>query len=172
MWMIAFIDDASRRLMGWAFLSNRKASSTREALETTIRENQASPYAIWSDHGTEFKGEFESLLHAQGIRHVHTAPRNPQQNGKMERFWPTVERCPSSEEMEDRIRHYNARPHQGLGKFAQSDGTEVRMTPQDAYARLEPWPSPRGPQWKVDGAERPFVVPEDGAGEAASLELE
>jgi transposase InsO family protein len=171
-WMIAFIDDASRRLMGWAFLTDKKAISTRAVLETTIDTNHVTPYAIWSDNGTEFKGAFQDLLQEQHIHHVHTAPRNPQQNGKMERFWPTIERCPSRDAMEEWIEGYNRSPHQGLGKFKQSDGTMVRMTPIDAYARLQQWPSSRGPYWKVEGRERLFVVPGPVTGEAIQLELE
>jgi transposase InsO family protein len=157
--MIAFIDDASRRLMGCAFLTDKKAISTRELLETTMDTNQVKPYAIWSDNGTEFQGEFQALLQEGNIQHVHTAPRNPQQHGKMERFWPTTELCPSRDIMGEFIERYSISPHHGLERFKQSDGTMVRMTPTDAYARLEQWPSFRGPDWKVDRRERLFVVP-------------
>jgi transposase InsO family protein len=80
--MIAFFDDASRRLMGWAFLTDKKAISTREVLETTLDTNQVKPYSIWSDNGTEFKGAFQALLQERNIYHVHTAPRNPHKTGK------------------------------------------------------------------------------------------
>jgi transposase InsO family protein len=130
------------------------------------------PYAIWSDNGTEFKGAFQDLLQERDIRHVHIAPSNPQQNGKMERFWPTIERCPTRDAMENWIEGYNISPHHGLEHFEQSEGNMVRMTPTDAYTRLEQWPSVRGPYWKIDCRERPFVVPRQATEEAIRLELE
>jgi hypothetical protein len=170
--MIAFLDDASRRVMGWSFLTDKKATSTRDVLRKTMEANHVKPYAIWSDNGAEFKGEFQSFLQEQDIRHVHTAPRNPQQNGKMERFWPTAEKCASWDGMDYCIKAYNRFPHQALGNFEQVDGTQAKMAPNDAYTRLEQWPSVRGPHWTIDGNERPFVLREDVRGEGAPLELE
>lgn len=51
---------------------------------------------ILSDNGSEFKGRadrhpFERLLQEMNIKHRYTRPMRPQTNGKIERFWKTLE---------------------------------------------------------------------------------
>jgi hypothetical protein len=48
-WMIAFLDDASRRVMGWSFPTDKKATSTRDVLRKTMEANHVKPYAIWRE---------------------------------------------------------------------------------------------------------------------------
>lgn len=46
---------------------------------------------ILSDNGSEFKGAFDVILHELHIKHRRTRPYRPQTNGKIERFWKTLE---------------------------------------------------------------------------------
>jgi transposase InsO family protein len=70
---------------------------------------------------------FERMLTELGIRHRYTRPYRPQTNGKVERFWKTLEEdllsettFDSLEELKDELIQYlyyynHERPHQGLG---------------------------------------------------------
>jgi hypothetical protein len=169
--IVAFIDDASRRIMGWALLDNKRAETIRHVLERVMQETAVEPHAIWSDNGTEFKGVFAGLLQERGIRHVHTTPYNPEQNGKIERFWPTVERCRNEADLAEWIAFYNARPQLGLPTFVQEDGTEAQMTPNDAYQRKPKWSAAEGgPEWIIDG--RRFAFPHGLKDEDATHEVQ
>jgi transposase InsO family protein len=69
----------------------------------------------------------ERMLQELGIRHRYTRPYRPQTNGKVERFWRTLNEdlieettFESLEELKDELVQYllyynTARPHQGLG---------------------------------------------------------
>jgi transposase InsO family protein len=88
-----------------------------------------------TDNGPEFgpKGSqrkdqhpFERLLLEMGIKHRHTQPYRPQTNGKVERFWRTLNEdlldgtyfeneAQFLKELGDYLIYYNhARPHQGI----------------------------------------------------------
>jgi hypothetical protein len=166
-WIIAFIDDASRRVLGAAFLPDKHACFTRGVLEQVIIRIGVAPYAVWSDNGTEFKGDFETFLARQQIRHVRTKPYNPQQNGKIERFWPTIEKWDDDGDLMVWIEGYNARPQMALPRMTQPSGVRVRMNPNDAYAAKEHWVPGTVPLWIVDGQCKTFP---DGLGPAEPME--
>jgi len=87
---------------------------------------------IMSDNGSEFSSRnnpdhpFEKLLTFYGIKHRYTQPFRPQTNGKIERFWRTLEdELLSGEEFEtlEEFKHYlqgyvvyynEHRGHQGI----------------------------------------------------------
>ena len=53
---------------------------------------------IRSDHGTEFENEFfKTFCNENGISHIFSSPRTPQQNGVVERknklLWKWLEQC-------------------------------------------------------------------------------
>lgn len=94
---------------------------------------------LLSDNGPEFgKKEstskenhpFERLLIEMGIKHRYIRPYRPQTNGKIERFWKTIEEdllnetCFDSfehlqQELTEYLYYYNhERPHQGIGGHA------------------------------------------------------
>ncbi len=87
---------------------------------------------ILSDNGTEFKGSqdthpVELLLKELNIEHTCTKPYRPQTNGKIERFWRTIETdliqdtmLESEEELKEEVLRYliyynEHRAHQALG---------------------------------------------------------
>ena len=90
---------------------------------------------VLTDNGSEFgrKGSgakdnhpFERMLMEMGIRHRYTRPYRPQTNGKVERFWRTLNEdliegtyFESEEHFQEELLHYlvyynEARPHQGI----------------------------------------------------------
>jgi transposase InsO family protein len=87
---IAFIDDASRYIMGAALLFD-KTSLTCAAVLRGILEQGHVPVILGSDNGGEFRGAaFTRLLSEYHIRPWYGKPYTPQQNGKIERFWSTL----------------------------------------------------------------------------------
>jgi transposase InsO family protein len=102
---------------------------------------------ILSDNGAEFAGDqdhpFEAMLAELGIRHRRTRPYRPQTNGKIERFWRTLDQDVIegatfddlnhfANELFDYLVYYNGhRPHQALGG----------LTPR-AFAQTKSQPAP------------------------------
>jgi transposase InsO family protein len=89
---------------------------------------------ILSDNGAEFASRnkpeehpFEAMLIELGIRHRYTKPYRPQTNGKVERFWRTLDDDLIDGATFDNLQHFenelfdyivyynNLRPHQALG---------------------------------------------------------
>ena len=91
---------------------------------------------ILTDNGPEFgtkeskkksRHPFERLLAEMGVKHRYTKPYRPQTNGKVERFWRTLNEDliegttfeneeEFKKELEQYIYYYNTeRPHQALG---------------------------------------------------------
>jgi transposase InsO family protein len=81
----------------------------------------ASFCVLGSDNRGEFTGDaFPSLLGQYGVMPWRTAPHPPEQNGKMECFWGTIERCRSGncspQLIADIIHEYNTKwIHRALG---------------------------------------------------------
>jgi len=100
-WMIAFMDDASRRIMCYALYDKATTENTIKTLEIGFKE-YGCPQEILTDHGPQFtsnkkdiKGRFihrfEEYLKEKGIRHILARVNHPQTNGKIERFFGTLE---------------------------------------------------------------------------------
>jgi len=106
---IAILDDCSRFCLGAAFETNRKMDTVIDLLEAAV-ETWGSPRQLMSDNGSEFVGfagrhpgssRFLLRLEQQGIEHLPISPRRiclrhdkfrtPETNGKIERFWLTLE---------------------------------------------------------------------------------
>jgi transposase InsO family protein len=71
------------------FAALRTFSFFKDIHQITFKE-------ILSDNGSEFRGNleqhpFERLLKEMDIKHRFTRPMRPQTNGKIERFWKTLE---------------------------------------------------------------------------------
>jgi transposase InsO family protein len=114
------------------------------------------PYVIWTDSGREFQGDFEKLLYRLQIIYKTTAPYNPQQNGKCERFWPTIEMAPAPEDVPALIVEYNETPHFGLHETMHGRGMS-RLTPNEVWAERDlHWCPAVDPAWTVDGVAHPF----------------
>jgi transposase InsO family protein len=148
-YVISLLDSCSR--LAWAeVLRSRKALPVMfKALKilNTLNATYGLSFAeILSDNGAEFAARktpdehpFELMLRELGIRHRYTRPYRPQTNGKIERFWRTLEDDVIdgatfdtldhfAAELLDYLVYYNAfRPHQALGGLTPKAFSQTRQ---------------------------------------------
>jgi len=149
LYLVAFLDDNSRYVVGYGLHASMTGALVIEALKSAI-SGYGLPEEVLSDQGPQYhtwrgKTRFTKELASLGIRHILARARNPQTLGKAERFWGTLWReCVSGAvflDVEDARRrvghfidHYNfQRPHQGVGGLVPADRffsaeDEVRKT--------------------------------------------
>lgn len=150
LYLVCIIDDYSR--LAWAEVVEDITSLTvmfaaLKCLNMLNDQYQLKFEEILSDNGPEFgpgnsknkqQHPFERMLIELGIKHRYTKPYRPQTNGKVERFWRTLEddllretNFDNLEELKDELLQYlvyynHQRPHQGI------DGkTPVEMSTKD-----------------------------------------
>jgi hypothetical protein len=135
-YLVCLIDSYSR--IAWVELvKDIKSLTVMFALmrnfQTLMSDYNIRFEEVITDNGAEFKGKenkenhpVERLLVEMGIKHRYTKPYRPQTNGKVERFWRTLNddliegtTFDSKEHFQDELRQYlfyynRRRPHQGL----------------------------------------------------------
>ena len=137
-YLVCVVDSCTR--IAWAELTANLQSLT--VMFTTLRifnllsdEYQIKFEEVLTDNGPEFgpkhskkkdQHPFERMLKELGIKHRYTRPYRPQTNGKVERFWRTLEddllretHFDSQAELEEELLQYlyyynHLRPHQGI----------------------------------------------------------
>jgi len=136
-YLVGFLDDHSRFVVGFALGASGTNSLVRSAVEDSIA-NYGAPEEVLTDQGPQYhswrgKSAFRKLLDKRGIKHILARPRHPQTCGKIERFWRSLwEECVQSaifRGLDDAtrrialyIQHYNFfRPHQGIGGAVPAD---------------------------------------------------
>jgi transposase InsO family protein len=155
LWVVVFLDDHSRFVVGYGVYASAGGALVREVLEAAIT-NFGAPEEVLTDNGPQYvtwrgTSAFARLLERRGIRHLVAHPRRPQTLGKTERFWGTLWReCVQSavflglddarRRIGQFIDHYNfQRPHQGLEGLVPADryvaaAPQVRETLQARVA--------------------------------------
>jgi transposase InsO family protein len=137
-YLIAFMDDHSRYLVGWGLFAAQGSSQVLEVLRAAIGQYGA-PKELLSDQGRQFfawrgKCPFQKELAREGIQHVVSRSHHPQTLGKIESFWKHLKDeflsrvvTGSINDLRDRLRlwidsYYNfQRPHQGIENHAPAD---------------------------------------------------
>lgn len=151
LFLVGVIDDYSRIVwvevvtditsLSVMFASLKTFSFFKDTYRISFKE-------LLSDNGSEFKGNvkkhpFERMLQEMNIVHRYTRPMRPQTNGKIERFWKTLEEdliheatFDSLEEFIDELHQYvyyynHERPHSSLGHispvvFLEKSVSEIR----------------------------------------------
>ena len=136
-YLVVFLDDHSRFIVGYGVWASSGGALVREVIEAAIA-NHGAPEEVLTDNGTQYvtwrgKSAFGRLLERRGIKHLIARPRHPQTLGKTERFWATLwKECveaasfTSTEDARKRvghfIDHYNfQRPHQGIEGLVPAD---------------------------------------------------
>ena len=139
-YVVSLIDSCSR--LAWAeVVTSKKALPVMFRtlkMINTLNVTYGLVFAeIMSDNGAEFASRnnreehpFEAMLLELGIKHRYTRPYRPQTNGKVERFWRTLDDDliegatfdnldHFASELFEYIVYYNSfRPHQALGGIA------------------------------------------------------
>jgi transposase InsO family protein len=138
-YLVAIIDDASR--IAWAnVVTHLKALNVMFAalkvLNLLNTHYHITFLELMTDNGAEFGSgpkaqnkdshPFEMMLSELGIKHLYTRPYRPQTNGKIERFWRTLNMdllddvvfdnlAHFKDELQKYLLYYNElRPHQSL----------------------------------------------------------
>jgi transposase InsO family protein len=154
-YLVAFMDDHSRFLVGYGLHASQSSALVLEVLRAGIA-SYGTPEEILTDNGSQYvtwrgKSAFSRELEKRGIKQVVAKPRRPQTLGKIERFWGTLWReCLESAvfiDLGDAQRriglfmdHYNfQRPHRGADGLAPADrffgaASEVKKTLQARVA--------------------------------------
>ncbi len=154
-YLVAFMDDHSRFLVGYGLHASQSSALVLEVLRAALT-SYGTPEEILTDNGSQYvtwrgKSAFSKELEKRGIKQVVAAPRRPQTLGKIERFWGTLWReCIESAIFIDLgdaqrriglfIDYYNfQRPHQGIEGLVPADryfgaAEEVKETLQKRVA--------------------------------------
>lgn len=126
-WIVVVEDDYSRKILACDVYSSKDASTVCRTVRKAI-EKYDIPGAILSDNGKQFVSwKFKKLMRRLKIKHIRTAVRNPECNGKLERWIRTLkEEClrkkfftsmaQMQREIDKFVRYYNGkRKNQGIG---------------------------------------------------------
>ena len=145
LYLVCVVDDYSR--IAWAEVTEDITSltvmfATLKCLNMLHDQYQMKFEEVITDNGPEFGPKqskqkyghpFERMLIELGIKHRYCKPYRPQTNGKVERFWRTLQEdlihetdFDSLEELKDELiqylYYYNThRPHQGINGKTPSD---------------------------------------------------
>lgn len=141
-YIIGFIDDRSRLIVYHEIIYSKKAVITGNALESAIQKVGAIPHCITINNGGEFIGsDFLDVMKKHNIIDHRIHPYTPQENGKIERWWGTMERKRiqgkklTMEYLNDLVYHYNNLwPHKALKELLGK-----KSTPQNAWNTMEKW---------------------------------
>jgi transposase InsO family protein len=188
-YLVGFMDDHSRFIVGYGLHASQSTALTLEVLRAAIA-SYGRPEEILTDNGTQYvtwrgKSAFTKECEKRGIKQIVSAPKHPQTLGKIERFWGSLWReCLESAVFQDLtdarrriglfIDHYNfQRPHSALGGLVPADrffgaAAEIKKTLEARVAAnaldLACHGVPRKPFYltgQVDG--KPFSIHSEGA---------
>jgi len=142
-WWIAYMDDASRLIVGYGVFQEATAENTIQVLKQAIAK-YGRPQEILTDRGSQFyanegerkeKGisQFEQYLADKGIKHILCRVNHPQTNGKLERFYGVYEQKQHQfKSIDEYVNWHNEiKPHLSLN-------IETLETPIQAFHRKLP----------------------------------
>jgi len=93
-YLVAFMDDHSRFVVGYGLHASQSSALVLEVLRAAMT-SYGRPEEVLTDNGSQYvtwrgKSLFTKELEKLGIQQVVAAPRRPQTLGKIERFWGTL----------------------------------------------------------------------------------
>jgi len=136
-YLIAFMDDYSRFIVGADLFRSPTAAAVIEVYRVAVGEFQP-PKEMLTDNGRQYTtwrgtSRFEAELQKDRVAHFKSRPHHPMTLGKIERFWSTIwqdflvrAQFDSFEAARERIKlwikHYNhQRPNQGIEGLCPAD---------------------------------------------------
>jgi transposase InsO family protein len=136
-YLIGFMDDYSRYLVGCDLFRSQSAEHVLEVYRAAVGE-YGVPKEVLTDQGRQYtnwrgKTRFELELQKDRVNHIKSRAHHPMTLGKIERFWKTIwedflvrAQFESFDSARERVRlwvkHYNhQRPHQGIGGLCPAD---------------------------------------------------
>jgi transposase InsO family protein len=136
-YLVAFLDDYSRYIVGWGLHATASTALVLEVLRSAIT-SYGPPEEVLTDNGSQYvtwrgKSAFAKECERRGIQQIVSRPRHPQTLGKIERFWGTLWRdCVEGAIFADLgdaqqrighfVDHYNfQRTHQGIDGLVPAD---------------------------------------------------
>ncbi len=134
-YLIAYIDDRTRKILHYELLEKKTMELTTESLINALSKYN-KPKTVIIDNGKEFVGKtFKNALKNRKIKCHAVKPYTPEENGKIERFWQTIERSKPKDKrlrgeyLDLLINEYNTMwNHKGLKEI-----TNLDMTPEEAW---------------------------------------
>jgi putative transposase len=142
-WWIAYMDDASRLIVGYGVFQEATAENTIHVLKQAVSK-YGCPREILTDRGSQFyanegerreKGvsQFEAYMADHGIKHILARVNHPQTNGKLERFYGVYEQKQHQfKSIDEYVQWHNEiKPHLSLN-------IEALETPIQAFQRKLP----------------------------------
>ena len=139
LYLIAFIDDRTRRILHHEILRDKGGLTVANALVNALQRAPKPRYMV-IDNGTEFIGvNFQRVLNENEILQHRIHAYTPQENGKIERWWQTLENSATQPLVEPYLSflvgEYNGKwDHIGLKEL-----TGKYMTPDEAWETMEHW---------------------------------
>ena len=125
-WLIAYLDDASRFIVGYGIFDEATTENAISILDDCINR-YGKPLELLTDHGSQFYAnfggmkadgisKFQQYLIDRKINHILGRVHHPQTNGKIERFYETFQsKIQHFNSMEEFVIWYNTkRPHMSL----------------------------------------------------------
>ena len=120
-WILAYIDDASRKIVGKGKFRNATTDNALSVFDTAGKK-YGFPKQVMSDHGAQFCTDvekdyrFREELKKRGVKHIMAAVKRPQSNGKIERWFGTIDKIYRHFEgdLDKAVDCYNNMPHLSL----------------------------------------------------------
>lgn len=141
---LVWLDDASRNALSGIEsktpINNKLSIKSFKIAIKIAKKRNVIIFQVNTDRGTEFfsnqkernkdsKSEFESFLIKQNIQHIPSRIKNPQTNGKLERFWQEYDKHRwKFDSLNEFLDWYNNRLHGSLN-------LEWGETPREAFIR-------------------------------------
>lgn len=143
-YLVVYMDDHSRFVVGWGLFSSPSTEMVIEALKAAL-ESFKAPEELLTDNGPQYvtrrgKSRFAVVCTQRGIRQIVSHPRRPQTLGKVEGFWATLWRgmlktaifsdaADARRQIGEFVDQYNfERPHREIGGLRPADRYFGRMT--------------------------------------------
>lgn len=148
-YLYVLIDDCSRYIVGFSIHLDKTPSPCTTTMQNSIRE-YGKPAAYFADNGGENVGLVMKLfLHQNNIDLINTIPGNPQQNGKIEKWWQPLDKYLNRKKLminnwedvyiniQKYVVQYNElKPHNSL-PLRERNGKKFHSTPKDIYRNEE-----------------------------------